>query len=374
MEQKPHKLREFFDHVKAWIKAHPQKTYLIIGIALVVLAGIVAAVVYAMTRPEVAQVPDIKVEKRVPYYYSPLTGEEVKNEKATTKPVTAIMIENSPDARPQSGLKDAEIVYEAIAEGGITRFLAIYQQNKPKLVGPVRSVRMYYVDWLAPYNASVAHVGGSFKALKEIRKGSKYRDIDQFFNPGTYWRASDRYAPHNVYTSFKKIDALNKKKGYKKSDPKVISRVAAPANDKEKIPEQTKPSINARTVNLNVSSATYNSKYVYNKKKDVYLRFLGGAKHIDREKGQIQAKVVIALKVNMKRVFQDGYREQIATSGKGTAYVFQNGHVSKVTWRKSGRAGQLTFFRKDNTPFLLERGNTWITAVPNSGGSVSWKK
>src|SRR5690606_9454884 len=79
-------------------------------------------------------------------YYSPLTGELVANESDQTAPVTAVMIENSPDARPQSGLKDAGVVYEAIAEGGITRFLAIYQNKKPELIGPVRSLRMYYVD------------------------------------------------------------------------------------------------------------------------------------------------------------------------------------------------------------------------------------
>ena len=107
------------------------------------------------------------------------------------------MIENSPDARPQSGLKAAGVVYEAIAEGGITRFMALYQTSKPELIGPVRSLRMYYLDWFAPYSASIAHVGGSLNALTEARSG-KYRDLDQFFNSQTYWRASDRYAPHNV--------------------------------------------------------------------------------------------------------------------------------------------------------------------------------
>ena len=77
--------------------------------------------------------------------------------------------------------KHAEVVYEAIAEGGITRFEAFYQQNKPQLIGPVRSVRPYYIDWAVPYQPSFAHVGGSAVALKEIRNG-KYRDLDQFFN------------------------------------------------------------------------------------------------------------------------------------------------------------------------------------------------
>ena len=133
-------------------------------------------------------------KKPVEKYYSHLNGIEVASKADLSRPVTAIMIENSPDARPHSGLKQAEVVYEAIAEGGITRFLTLFQQHKPQLIGPVRSLRMYYVDWLAPYQASVAHVGGSHASLQEVRNG-KYRDIDQFFNGSSYWRANDRRPP-----------------------------------------------------------------------------------------------------------------------------------------------------------------------------------
>src|SRR5690606_11343443 len=138
---------------------------------------------------------------------------EVKNKEATTQEVTAIMIENSPDARPQSGLKESGVVFEAIAEGGITRFQVLYQEDKPQLIGPVRSLRPYFVEWAAPFDASIAHIGGSYNALQEVRNG-QYKDIDQFFNGDTYWRSTDRYAPHNVYTNFKNLDALNTKKGF----------------------------------------------------------------------------------------------------------------------------------------------------------------
>lgn len=325
------------------------------------LVGIIAYIVYASSAPGPLDRTPIAVKPK-PKYYSPLTGELVKDEAATTKPVTAIMIENSPDARPQSGLKAAEVVYEAVAEGGITRFLALYQQHQPSLVGPVRSVRMYYVDWLTPYDASVAHVGGSYNALKVVRNG-KYRDIDQFFNPEYYWRASDRYAPHNVYTSFAKLNALNKAKGYKKSHPKSFERA------------DTEPpaKLNAKTVDVNISSSQYNSRYVYEKKAGVYKRFLGGVPHMDREKGLITAKVVVVLRVNMKLVLEDGYRESITTSGKGTAYVFQNGTATKLTWHKPTRSAQLSFTDAKGKPFELARGTTWISAVPIDGGSVSWK-
>lgn len=130
------------------------------------------AVLWQKPEPKVNNTTTTKkvVEKPKTIYYSPLSGEAVADQTAT-KAVTAIMLENSPDARPQSGLKDAEVVYEAVAEGGITRFLALYQQKQPETIGPVRSIRMYYVDWLTPYNASVAHVGGSAAALQLVRNG-----------------------------------------------------------------------------------------------------------------------------------------------------------------------------------------------------------
>ncbi|HET8884128.1 MAG TPA: DUF3048 domain-containing protein [Candidatus Saccharimonadales bacterium] len=347
-----------------WMRAHTTKTYLIIGAGLILIASGIAFVVVSQTPIKSTYIPIKPDPKPEPpkEYYSPLTGIPVKNEAATKQAVTAIMLENSPDARPQSGLKQSGVVYEAIAEGGITRFLALYQQEKPKLIGPVRSLRMYYVDWLAPYNASVAHVGGSAAALTEIRK-STYRDIDQFFNPGTYWRATDRYAPHNVYTNFAKIDALNKAKGYTKSTfdgfPRVDGKVS-------KTPKAT-------SITINVSSPTYNSTYKYSKKKNHYARSQGGAPHLDREKGQITPSVVIALKVNMQRVMQDGYREKITTSGKGEAIIFQNGTAKTVTWRKANRKSQLHFTDKSGEEVSLVRGQTWITAVPNGSGSVSWR-
>ena len=127
-----------------------------IGGALVVFAGAMASF-SLLNKPRQAKPAPVVVAHKAPeVYYSPLTGLKVADQAATTKPVTAVMLENSPSARPQSGVKQAEVVYEAIAEAGITRFLALYQQNKPTMIGPVRSLRPYYIDWLAPYQPSVA--------------------------------------------------------------------------------------------------------------------------------------------------------------------------------------------------------------------------
>lgn len=352
------------ERVKAWVRKHPRRTYAVAAAGLI-LAGGLTTMALLWQKPEAKPVVTTKTKetpKPKPTYYSPLTGEKVADQAATTKPATAIMLENSPDARPQSGLKDAEIVFEAVAEGGITRFLAVYQQKQPELIGPVRSLRMYYVDWLTPFDASVAHIGGS-KAALDLVRGGGYRDIDQFFNAGYYWRATDRAAPHNVYTSFSKLNELNATKGYTSSDPKAFERA-----DDEKEPPQ-----DATQVSLGISSALYNSTYAYDPTTKTYARSQAGAPHLDREAGQISARVVVALRVNMQRVFEDGYRESITTIGTGEAMVFQNGHANKVTWHKESRDAQLHFTDAAGAPFKLARGTTWISAIPVSNGSVSWQ-
>lgn len=356
--QKVGKLASF----RAFLNTHRLQAIIVAGV-IVLLIGSGVAYLLVSSTPKPSGTVNIAAAppKPEPVFYSPLTGVKVANEKITTQAVTAIMIENSPDARPQSGLKQAGVVYEAVAEGGITRFLAVYQEAKPGLVGPVRSVREYYVDWVTPYNASIAHVGGSHYALQLVRNG-KYRDIDQFFNAGTYWRATDRYAPHNVYTNFGRLDALNKSKGYTTSKftgfPRKDGKAAAEPN--------------ATSIAINISSGLYNTTYKYDKKSNRYIRYLAGEPHKDREKGQITPSVVIAMKVDMKLVFEDGYREQIATNGSGKATIFQNGTAQNVTWRKQSRNSQIQFLDKSGKPVKLVRGQTWIAAVPNSGGSVSW--
>lgn len=295
-------------------------------------------------------------------HYSQLTGALVSTETIANQAITAVMIENSPDARPQSGLFDAGLVFEARAEGGITRFMALYQESKPQLVGPVRSVRSVFVDWLKPFDASIAHVGGNTSALALVRNGS-YRDIDQFFNSAYYWRATDRYAPHNVYTSFAKLDALNTAKGYTTSNMKGFDRTDG----------KSSPDITASSISVTISSGLFNSSYTYDSSTNSYARSQGGAPHLDREKGQITPTTIIVLKVDESTIMEDGYREKIDVVGSGKGYVFQNGAVTEITWAKSSRDAQISFTDTSGKLVQLNRGQTWITAIPNNGGAVSWK-
>lgn len=347
-----------------WVNTHPKLGG---GLAatLFVLAAvtITAAIIYPSPQAIVEFVngqlaPESEQKTK---YYSPLTGMQVADQAATKQQVRAIMIENSPSARPQSGLQESGIVFEAIAEGGITRLLTLHQEGRPGIIGPVRSLRPYYIDWLAPFDATVSHVGGSANALKEIRNGS-YKDVDQFFNGKYYWRATDRAAPHNVYTNSQLLEEMNNSKGFTGSSFTPWPRKLDSPSD----------SPNAKDINITVSSPTYNVHYEYDKGSNSYIRYVGGAKHTDREKGQITPKVAIALKVPSHFAFEDGNRLQMDTLGKGTAYIFQDGIVTEATWHKADKKSQIMFYDKLGRVVPLNNGQVWITVV-SPEKSVSWQ-
>ncbi len=348
-----------------WVRAH-KKASLLAVFTLSIMAGFVAA--YYLWPATEAAPPKAAIKKPVEpppkvTYYAPLTGLEVKDEAATESPVTAAIIENTPAARPQSGLRDAELVFEYVAEGGITRFMALYQQQKPSLVGPIRSLRSANIDWLAPFDASILHVGGSANSLREVRSGN-YRDLDMLLRPNIYWRAGDRYAPHNVYTSHERFGAFNKDAGYAKSSPTDFRRGNVKAS----------PNPSVQHITVSSGSPTYDSAYRYQKNTNDYVRSQAGAVHKDREKGAITADVVIVMKTDMTPVHEDGYREKIRTLGSGEAIIFQGGSAKKVTWRKKDRDSQIEFIDKDSDPITLSRGKTWISVVAgNRGAAVKWQ-
>lgn len=336
--------------------------YFVIAIGIILTTGAGLLVwLWQTPAPEPVEYAVTIKKKEAPKFYSPLTGAET-DEASTKRRITAIMIENSPDARPQSGLKDAGVVFEAVAEGGITRFIALYQEGRPGLVGPVRSVRPYYVEWAAGFDPAVAHIGGSARALEMIRSGNYGVDMDQFFNAPSYWRAGDRAAPHNVYTSFDKMDELANAKG----------KTASTFTFAERIAEKPAKAPNATRINIAVSSGSFMVDYDYDASSNSYIRKQGGQAHTDREGGQLQPKVVIALRVSMTRGLEDGYREQITTTGSGQGYIFQNGTAQEVTWSKAEAKGALVFTAADGKPVQLVRGQTWITALEASR-NVSWQ-
>lgn len=287
-----------------------------------------------------------------PVTYSSLTGLPV-DPAVTQRPVTGVMIENSLDARPQSGLSEAGVVFEAIAEGGITRFLALYQDNATGNLGPVRSARPYYAQWALGFDAGYAHVGGSPQALANI-KAWGVKDLDQFYNSGAYHRISSRAAPHNVYTSIAALNQLEASKGYTSSNYTgfVRNHTAAPSKQP-----------NAKTIDFGLSGPLYNVHYDYNAATNSYNRSEGGAPHIDaNSNAQISPKVVIALVIPYG-LEADGYHSSYGTIGSGQAFVFQEGVVIPGQWAKTANNSQITFTDANGQPLKLDPGQTWISAV-----------
>src|SRR5581483_5584584 len=298
---------------------------------------------------------------------STLTGLPV-DPSVNKRQVTAVMIENSLDARPQSGLDQAGIVFEALAEGGVTRFMALFQDTQPDYIGPVRSARPYYIQWLLGYDAAYAHVGGSPDALNDITAWH-VKDLNQFYNSSAYERISSRYAPHNVYTSIAQLNQIENNKGFSSSSYMGFTH-------KKEAPSKTP---NATSISLTFSGFYYDAQFAYNAATNSYDRSEAGAKHMelhkDGSKVQISPKVVVAMAVPLQRGALDSsgaYYSDYNPIGSGQIQVFQDGTVQTGTWSKAGNTSPLVFADASGKPLALNPGQTWISAI-SSISNVSYK-
>ncbi len=338
-----------------------KKQWIIIG--LIVLILIVIALIFSVGSANkktavVVQHKAVVVAKPV-IVPSNLTGLPV-NPSLNNIPVTAVMVENSIDARPQSGLSQAGVVFEAVAEGGVTRFMALFQDTSPTDVGPIRSARPYYIQWALGFDAPYAHVGGSPDALADISSWN-VKDLNEFSYPGSYHRISSRDAPHNVYTSLAELNKLEASKGYKTSTYTSWTR----KKDKPlKVPT-------AVTINMNLSGPYYNPTFVYQPATNTYARSEAGAAQTDAgvNNAQVSPKVVVAIVVPLSQGALDAtgaYYSDYNPIGSGTAYIFQDGNVTVGGWSKPSNTEQITFSDDLGKPMPINAGQTWITAVSST--------
>jgi hypothetical protein len=286
---------------------------------------------------------------------SRLTGDPVTAAQSTL-PVTAVMIENSLQARPQSGLGEAGVVFEALAEGGITRFVALYEEETPSSIGPVRSARPYFIDWMLPFDAAYAHDGGSPTGLADIT-ADNVRDMNEQYNGSSYFRISSRESPHNLYTNMTLLQSLETAKGWTSSTFTGFPRKAA-------APSKTPT---ATTINMNISGSDYDVFYKYNPATNTYERSEGGGVQIDADTGQqINPNVVISMVVpwtDGALDTSDAYYTDYSDIGTGQATIFQDGTVTVGTWSKSSPTSQIQFLNGSGQPIALDPGQTWITAI-----------
>jgi hypothetical protein len=291
-----------------------------------------------------------------------MTGMPVSKAVAS-RHVVAVMIDDQFMARPQSGLSRASVVWQAPAEGGIPRYMALFQEGDPPAVGPVRSSRLYFIAWAAEWKAAYVHAGGSPQALELLRsaqgKGSVVYDADAFRWEGRYlWRITTRGAPHNLYTDGKNLRALAGRVGAKAVTPKAAWKFGPDAI----LPDRPKGGRIRVPYLENV--ITYN----YDRRTNRYLRSVSvEGKQVDAgTKSRVGPKNVVVMVMSFAPLNDGSHKHRLEAqfTGTGTAWIATNGFTVKGTWKKRSLTAPTRFFGPDGKQVVLTRGQTFVQVVP----------
>jgi hypothetical protein len=274
--------------------------------------------------------------------------------------VLAVMVENQQQARPQAGLDHASIVYEALAEGGITRFLALYATGYPDKVGPVRSARHYYVNWAAEYNAPLLHVGSSPLGYTAIA-ASKLPALDDMRGDPGFWRSPERPAPHNLYANpLQARDILKERRATADGSFGGLQFKRAFA------PHTGEPVTHAR---IKFGRWSYTTDWHYDPYWNEYTRSMDGAPHVDAvSEEQIRATKVLIQSVESWLI--EGDREgrlEFAQLGTGRVTALVDGVAVPGTWSKAALDAPTEYLDEKGQPLRLNAGPTWIVVVPPEG-------
>lgn len=298
------------------------------------------------------------VEKPVAPYFYPLTG--VGSETSTDTRAVAVMINNHPKARPQSGLTKADLIYEILAEGDITRFLAVFQSEKPKNIGPVRSARDYYIFLAKGLNALyIAH--GYSPEAKKLLNNNYIDNLNGIVYDGTLFkRSKTRKAPHNSYITYENILKGAKQKKYS------MEKSPAPFTFLTEDEMKNITGADAKSVKIKYSNGGIsNSKFEFDAATGKYKRFSGDEQTVDLDTKEPVLVDNIFI-VEAKHRFIDSYgRREIDLESGGKAYLLQKGKVNQVEWKnKNGEIVPV----KNGADVPLVPGKTWINVVPTNPG------
>lgn len=298
----------------------------------------------------------------------------------------AVMIENHEESRPQTGLSYADVVYEAVAEGGITRFMGVYYCAVAAYnigLAPVRSARTYFLDWVSEYDALYNHVGGAGKCsddtvdnrAKALCQIGKYgiKDLDQFSIPfPTCYRNYDRLdhpvaTEHTMVCYTNKLYDLAAERGWTNVDEEGVTwdKNFTPWNFKEDAPVSDRGTTNSFSfVHWDGYEAEYGVKWEYDSATNSYKRFNGGQPQTDLEtKNQLVAKnIVIQFTKEVSGVDEHAH-VLYTTIGSGKALIFQDGDVISGTWKKANRTSRTTYFNESGKEVEFDRGQIWIEVV-----------
>ena len=278
------------------------------------------------------------------------------------------MIDNYPyDARPQSGLRDADIVYEVEAEGGITRYMALFLENAPAKIGPVRSARLYFVDLARPYDPYFAHAGENddvWEPLKELRAGG-FADMEEILIAGdAFWRDSVREMPHNLYTSIARIRTSGPKLGWEDTPYKRSGFVF------------TKPDPAAAAPGITLDFwMHYSVRYIYS--AGSYVRTIGGVTQHDLDDARPYRVADVIVTWIPAQVLDSLGDLKMSVHGDFPALLIRDGVVREGTWIASGPTTLPRLEDAMGSDLRLTPGQIYIEVMPQGGrvtvGKQSWQ-
>jgi len=282
-----------------------------------------------------------------------------------------VMIENSTEARPQMGLHRADLVYEAVAEGGITRFLAVYWRNEAEKIAYIRSARIYYIHWAAELGAVYVHWGqvedpGPVDVWPVLSR-LNMRDLNGLFlGEQVGYRDSNRYAPHNVYTNTGLLWGTAQTYGF--AGPPTLEPWKFKDDTPQRPADRAAPAVN---VSFGSPGSEYAVRWEYDATSNSYLRLMGGVPHTDGTTGERLAARNVAFQFAVLRPSGVKAYNIIDTVGTGAAVVFQDGIAIPGSWRKDSEAGRTRFYDLAGNEISFNRGTTWIEVAP-AGSTVDY--
>lgn len=314
---------------------------------------------------------------------NPLTGEVVASQDLIARRPLAVKVENDAAARPQSGIVDADLVYEELVEGGITRFICIYLSKEASAIGPTRSARPSDIDIAFYLDPLLICSGGSSAVISMVQaSGMKYISEDATY----FWRERSRRAPHNLYTSTALLRQYLLESGdsfsslpdsgmYFAEPPQEVEEGAGDAaagGGEESGGETAAPESvmvgKAAAINIAYKAAMCAASYQYDAATDRYLHFIQGEPHTDLTTGsRVAPRNVIVQYVS---VTNSGLRDVAGSplpvsqvTGSGRCLVFTGGEVYHATWRKTSRSVATTFSDENGNPVPLRPGQTWVHLI-----------
>ena len=295
---------------------------------------------------------------------------QIVDENSKSRPY-AVMINNNHAAWPQCGLQDAYLVYEIIAEGGITRMMAIYKDQNTSKIGSIRSARHYFIDYAEENDAIFVHWGGSPQAYNRIYSG--INDIDGIALEGSVFfrdKTLKRDYEHTGFTSMESVKKYAESKGFTRdtNTDLLLNYSVDEISLKELDGAQS-----AQEVKIKYSDY-HNTSYVYDEENKVYKRSMSGTANVDLVTGeQYTAKNIITYNVS-NYTLNDGEgkgRQDIYNIGKGDGYYITDGYAVPITWEKTSHSGQTVYKYTNGEKITVNDGNTFIQIYPTSTGNLT---